>query len=642
MVGAFALVITVVLSAAWDLHRIRSELSAGRRALDGLSLDLAASTGLSASSEDAASHLRRGADRADHSVALDLIGQLPVLDRQVRAIRRMTDVTAQLGTSAVTAAHRLDAQLQRADEPSGRIALLDVATAEIDRMSAELATAELGRPDGLVGPLRAAHDDLAASIRSARDKLAKSRSLVRPLRDVLKGPSTFLLLAANNAEMAGGSGLALSAGALTFDQGEIRLGDVVPAGDLRLPEAVALPGDLGSIYGPTGIGIDLRSATRSPNLPVMGPVIVDMLAARGFPGLDGVLVVDALALADILEVSGGVTVRGTKVDADNVLPEVLHENYRHFDVAGDQDDRASYQGEIAKAVFESLTNRGVPALDLAEALLNASRGRHLQLWGADPALQQTWEDLGVAGALHPRGLMISFQNYGADKMDWYLRPTAELDVRLLPSGDYRARLTMSMRVPTRTETRDASPYILGPDPDTHGVFLTVHLPALAYDITTPDPSGFRTKGLDPPMQVRTFLDEVDAGATLERHLDFTLPRRVSSMALLPSARMVPLRLTVDGKAVVDDATPRWVTWGAALPAPPGDDRPSLWVRALVLAGLAASVVATGSGLAGGLLRRAGGDDARRWLVVTRNAAVIALVCLALAGILALVLATPRV
>ena len=153
------------------------------------------------------------------------------------------------------------------------------------------------------------------------------------------------------------------------------------------------------------------------------------------------------------------------------------------------------------------------------------------------------------------GSSISFQNYAADKLDWYLRPSAALDVEELPSGDYRARLTMSVRVPLAEELPDASPYILGPDPDGHGVFLTVHLPTAARDITTPDPSGFTTKGLDPPMQVRTFLDDVDGGTTLTHRLDFTLPRAHRTMLLLPSARLQPLPITIDGLETVDDTRP---------------------------------------------------------------------------------------
>ena len=115
---------------------------------------------------------------------------------------------------------------------------------------------------------------------------------------------------------------------MTFDGGDMVLGDVVPAGDLRLPTGVDLPGESRKIYGPTGVGIDFRSATRSPNLPAMGPVTAAMVEqldpkALGVDAVDGVIVVDPLTLKAVLELTGPVEVQGRQIDASNVLPAVL-------------------------------------------------------------------------------------------------------------------------------------------------------------------------------------------------------------------------------------------------------------------------------------------------------------------------------
>jgi hypothetical protein len=313
--------------------------------------------------------------------------------------------------------------------------------------------------------------------------------------------------------------------------------------------------------------MDLRSTTRSPNLPAMGQVVADILAAQGLPGLDGVIVVDAVALQRLMEVTGPVSAGGRRIDADSVLEVVLHDAYRHFDRTGDQAGRVDFQAEVASAVVESLTAGGGPAPELAEALVDAARGRHLMLWSGDLALQQAWQRLGVAGELPDDGLLVSFQNYGADKLDWYLRPTVALDVRRLASGEQRARLTMTMELPPVGELTDASPYILGPDPDVHGIFLTVHLPAAATDISTTEPTGYTTGGTDGPLVVRTFVADAPLGSTFERVVEFTLPEDMTSMTLLPSARLEPMPLTVDGVATVDDAARRPITWLEALPAP---------------------------------------------------------------------------
>ncbi len=618
---------------AWDLYQIRDDLEAGRAALDGLNLDAAADTGLAELATEAAGRLDDAAARADSSPALRLLGQLPVLDDQVDGVRRMTAVTDRLGETGLTAARRLDADLGRAGEPAGRVALLATALEELDNIDEALAGVDLGRPDGLVGPLRGAHDDLVETIEEARTRVQEGRALIEPIRAMLQGPSTFLLLAANNAEMAGGAGLALSAGPLTFQGGEIDLGEVIPARQLRLPKSVALPGDLRSIYRPTGVGIDFRSTTRTPNLPVMGPVVQAMATELGIEDLDGVVIVDAVMLARLMEVTEGVTVRDTELTADNVLSEVLNESYKEFQSTEERPERDSYQGEIAKAVFESLTTGNVDAASLAAALLDGVEGRHLLLWSGAEDLQSTWAELGAHGGLEERDLLIAFQNYSANKMDWYLRPAAALDVRRLPSGDYRARLTMSMEMPPLSELPDASPYILGNSPELQGLFLTVHLPADASDITTPDPPGFRTQGIDPPLHARTFLVDVPAGTTLVRRVDFTLPREVSVLRLLPSARVEPLPLTIDGRVTVTDDVPQLISWFAAA-RPPADGEAPVAARVAVIGAAALLVLAAG---ATAIATRRPVGSAPRAATVGQLAALASLALTLVAAVLGLLL-----
>lgn len=600
LVAVAALALALVGAAAWDLHQIRHDLDAGAGRLASLSLQ---DGDLGDGAAAASARMRAAADRARRSVALGVLGHVPGAARQVEAVRSLTAATARLGDAARRSAARVDAALAEADGPGGRVGLLDTVAQEADVLQAALEEVDVGSDDGLLGPVADAHDELVHAVGDAAERLRDGRRILDPLRDLLAGPHTYLLLAANNAEMAGGAGLALSAGRLTFADGDIRLGPMVPAGDLRSGQRVEAPLALRQVYESTGIGLDLRSTTRSPDLAATGPVAVALAEASGWGPLDGVLVVDAVALRDLLEVTGPVTVDGQAVTAAGVLDEVLHEAYRRADVTGDQDRRTDHQSEIARAVVAALEQRSPAPAALLEALVASSRSRHLLAWSSDPALQAAWDELGVSGRLPADGLLVSFQNHGADKMDWYLRPTARLDVTPTEAGDFRARLTMAVDVPARGELPDASPYILGPTPDDHGVLLTVHLPATAHDITTPDAAGFHRAGIDGGLPVRTFLAEVPAGSTFERTVEFTLPASTTSMALVPSARVAPLPLTIDGVATVDDSVPRRITWLAALRA-----LPAAGPGPLARAGAAAGLVAVGAvlplvGRAGWMARR---------------------------------------
>lgn len=636
MAGLGAVVACFLILLVWDLFRIGYDLHVGSDRLDSVTLEAVSASGLTDLANRAGTPLEDASRRAHHSLPLRLLGSLPGVRRQVEGLRDMTDVVAVLGDSVRKAAARVDPSLKRAGEPDGRLELLDVTMAEVDLLDARLQSIDLGSAEGLIPPLRHAQSDLRASIADARTKLAEGRALIGPVRVMLAGPTKLLLLVANNAEMAGGAGLALSAGLLTLDQGDIDLGEVTRAGDLRLDHSVPVPGDLLKIYRPTGVGIDLRSTTRSPNLRLMGPVATEIMARQGTPNLDGVLVVDAVALRDIMRITGEVTVDDQHIDADNVLDQVLHQNYELYD---ERTERVSFQGQIAKAIFASLTDGDVDAAPLASALLDSSKGRHLLLWSRRPDLQFVWEQLGLAGTIDDLGLLIAFQNYGADKMDWYLRPEADLQVALLPSGDYRATLTMTVYEPSRDEVSDASRYVLGTSPDTHAIFLTVYLPTAAYDITTAEPRGFKTQGIDPPLQVRTFLADVPAGSTFTRTLQFSIPRRIAALALMPSARMVPLQLTIDGDTTISDATPTFFTWDAVDPDRGSGDTASPWVRIPLVSGLLALLTAS-TGLTGATLARRRGHAHAGAERLTGNAAAVALVLLAVAAIATALTITP--
>lgn len=594
MAGTVALGLAFVLLLAWDLLSIKRDLDAGRSSLDDLSLDAAGSTGLAGFAQDASSHLTAAADRAHSSLPLRALSVVPFVDDQIAGVRRMADVAADLGRVGAEAAERIDAKLEEAGEPSGRIELLDLALEELDRVEATLDGVDLGPATGLAPPLRDAHDQLSEALIKARDKLDDGREMILPVREMLQGPSTFLLLAANNAEMTGGAGMTLSAGALTFQDGDFQLGDVVPARHFRLESTLDLPEHIRQIYGPTGVGIDLRSTTRSPDLATMGPIAARIMEQWGMEDIDGVIVVDAVALANLMKITGDVELDGNTFTADNVLAAVLHDNYVEFDEqGGPRAERDEYQGQIAKAIFETITEGEVSTIDLAQSLLDSAEGRHLMMWSPDEGLQAVWQEMGLDGPLDENGLMISFQNYSANKMDWYLRPSAKLDVGVLPSGDYRGVLTMTMDVPAIEDLDDASPYILGPSPERQGVFLTVHLPGAAYDIVTPDRGAFRTIGREGPMEVRTFLVDVPMGTTFERTIEFSLPRSQGAMFLLPSARVEPLTLTIDDEFVINDDLPILFSWKAALPPEEGSSSASPWARIPALLGLLATVVATG-------------------------------------------------
>ncbi len=343
----------------------------------------------------------------------------------------------------------------------------------------------------------------------------------------------------------------------SLEDGEVSLGTFTPSSELLLgTNRVEPPGDLPALYGLMGMGGDFRGTTASPNFPVVAEVAREMAARTRLGPVDGVLLVDAIALEDLIAATGPVTVDGIRFTADNVVEELLHQNYIRFGERTDEEreDRTDLQARVASEVFDALTTRDVELTDLLVSLRETAGGRHLLAWSADDDVQDLWQQVGATGALHPQGLLVSVQNYDGNKLDWYITRVS-VDMGTTETGDWLATVTVSVTNPA-LDPEEVGEVIIGPDPRYHHVLLDLHLPALAYDITTTSSEGFTTRGDDPPMRARTMLYPIARGETEVRTINFKLPREVSSLILLPSARVAPPHVEVAGVRVSDaHATP---------------------------------------------------------------------------------------
>ncbi|MGH9187700.1 MAG: DUF4012 domain-containing protein [Acidimicrobiales bacterium] len=563
--GAVAL--ALLLLAAVDLLRIRADIASGRRALDELNLNAAGDGGgISSVVGGAADDFRRAERRARTSPWLRIVRPLPVLGDQVDGVRDLTGAAKQVGELAESAAQEVDVALDAAAAgPAGRISLLTTVSRQIDVIEDGLDAIEVGANGFLLAPLADARRDVIDKIERGRAELEESRGYVEALRRFLIGPSRYLLLAANNAEMTAGSGMTLAAGVAVVSNGDIDVAEFRPAEDLWLGNVggVPVPENLWELYDRMAIGIDFRGTTATPNFPVIGRLYADM-SARSIAGpVDGVLVVDPVLLQAIVGVTGPVSVDGVTYNDGNVADELLNLNYLRYPTRAERDERIDAQSGVALAVFDALKQRDVDLARLAAVLRDGAAGRHLLAWSADPDLQALWIDVGAAGRLRRDGLMISVENYDGNKLDYYIRPTATLTTAPVADQSEARRVTLTVTV--ANERREpTSAWIEGGDPNYHFVFLDVHLPGAAFDITPLD-QPFDELGHDGSMKVVTMLYPIALGETKTVSMAFTLPADVEEVTLLPGARYLPLQLSVGGRVYTDAVATSVELPSAALP-----------------------------------------------------------------------------
>ncbi len=168
---------------------------------------------------------------AGDSIFLKPFEIVPVVGRQVRSVDALTSSAAQVVHTGIEAMESSTARLQ---EPTAagadRIRLVTELGAIAAKARQQLRGLDLGPSQALVGPLHDARDKFAKQLNKARTSMADVDDASKGVAQMAQGPSKYLVLAANNGEMRAGSGMLLSAGVMTLNNGKFDLGPMTDTG----------------------------------------------------------------------------------------------------------------------------------------------------------------------------------------------------------------------------------------------------------------------------------------------------------------------------------------------------------------------------------------------------------------------------
>jgi hypothetical protein len=212
----------------------------------------------------------------------------------------------------------------------------------------------------------------------------------------------------------------------------------------------------------------------TPHFPAVADLAAQLYPQSGNPEIDGVITIDPEGLAAMLRAVGGVKVDSwpdplTRRNAAQVL---LHDQYTTFldEPAGDRRNRRNreeappavdptgqgnearqdFLGDVAEATFEKLVDGGYETPErLIKALAPAVEGRHLQIVGVEEPAASLFEAIGATGGTPPLradSIGVIGQNFGGNKIDWFLRRTATYDVAWDPAtGRVEGELEVRIR-----------------------------------------------------------------------------------------------------------------------------------------------------------------------------------------------------
>ncbi|MBJ7514643.1 MAG: DUF4012 domain-containing protein, partial [Acidimicrobiia bacterium] len=303
---------------------------------------------------------------------------LPIIGRQLHSINALASAAAsitQIGAGVTESAQRAVA-IPAAGGPE-RVALVESLGKIAERASTDLDRVDLGPGNALVSPLADARSRFVTQVDRIRQATSDLQVASGGLATIMKGPTRYLVFAASNAEMRSGSGAWLTAGVLTFDGGRFSLSEMRSSVAYNpSTQQSPVPADFAKQWGWAEIGTDFRNLSLTPNFPDSAAVAVSMWRQSTGEEVDGVIVLDPIALRSLLDASGPVDVDGRQISAENVAQYLLIDQYRGLDYDLKNPERTEEMNaarraglsRVANAIVERLDAQDWSAPDLVESL----------------------------------------------------------------------------------------------------------------------------------------------------------------------------------------------------------------------------------------------------------------------------------
>jgi hypothetical protein len=492
---------------------------------------------------------------------------LPVIGRQLRSARDLASSAAHVTSVGVSSVRELGAIL-KTPHPAGpaRVKTIDDLVSLANETYRSLNGVDLGPSNALLSPLANKRASFVSKLDKVRTDLSHASQVGGALATILKGPQSYVLLMANNAEMRSGSGTFLELGLLSAQNGQVQLSNMVPSSSLPLsPGAVPVGGDLEGRWGWLMPGVDWRNLGLTPQFDVNGALAARMWTAATGQEVDGVMAVDVVALQDMLEVTGPVTLPGGQVvGSGNVVSLLTHDQYEGLSDEPNtpaQQARQDELGSVAHGVLDAFDDESLNLKALADAMTSSTEGRHILVWSSSSSQQNAWQNSGVAGTLSPDSMMVSVINRGGNKLDQYLSVGVGLRLHRTASQT-SATLTVNL---TNNTPSGQSQYIAGPYPGlgtSYGQYVgiaCVNLPNGSNHIVVTANPKLDAEGPEGPTWLVGIPIDVLQGASERVVVRFTLPSLHGRATVVPSARLTPVTWVFNGGSH-SDSTPFVVTW----------------------------------------------------------------------------------
>ena len=458
-------------SARADLLIARADLQSVARGL-GRAQNAEGRSALTAATADAVRRTARARDRLRGSLLLQVAGIVPGLSAQRRGLVRSADIAAEAASIAAGLANEADRNADAIALRGGAVDIDALVRFADDARDAAKRIRALPRAHapGQWGFIADATRDLDREIVDAGHRLTTGAGTLRATAGLLgaDGPRRFFIALQNNAEMRD-QGMVLQYAVAETADGRLNLvrrGRVTEIELARPISDITLSPGTQSVFAALAPLQLWQSVNAFADSELSGRAMISMYRQATGETVDGVIALDVPAIAEILGVTGPVSIPGIAepISRENAARILLNDLYA-ADRTLDQSDRRERLADVAAALTDRIQAGPVDAAGLADALGRAAAGGHLRVTSTRPDEQKAFVAAGLAGgpaAHHPeRTIHVSVQNGTATKLDYFVRPKIRFDVSVTPDDAAVVRATVA--IPNTAPVPTPPSFQFGPD-----------------------------------------------------------------------------------------------------------------------------------------------------------------------------------
>jgi hypothetical protein len=511
-VGALLIVGAVAgVALAIDLYTVRSSLASARSSLQEVR---------AAAGEVDVAQASAALDRADRELAdarvrssstlWSLAARVPIAGDSVEVtsgVVRVASAAVAIGRVAVRQGEELLGTGLEVQVEDDRIDLTPLLAARdvLDRLPLErLVRAHddllASDPTWVPGELADGRLEMLSLAEEAIGSIERGREFLSALPSFLgtEGPRRYFLGIQTPAELRGTGGLITYYTVLTVDDGSFELGaseiyeataddeDADEPTTARIGQLGAASGEatvdeeFAAHYGHTGAQRNFSNVNVDPDLPTTAAVALDLFEVRTGEQLDGMVLVDPVAMGTILSAIGGELAVPEDLQAQGGLPPTIAPaDFARFATADMYEvfgeaflpQRHELLQALGDGAFDLILAGGWDGVAVGQALGEAATSRNLQVNSVHASEQAAFEAIDIAGALMaPAGsdlFAVTANNAVGGKQDVHVGHHVVLDLELTDPRELDGQATVWRRAAVRTQLDNPLPsegmdlYVIG-------------------------------------------------------------------------------------------------------------------------------------------------------------------------------------